>query len=128
MSPSLWDLGAAVALGAVAVEIAARTRVQSHLSDAGNVLAKSLRMLRSPKISDHWKERLSVAYSRRLATAFLGVSLGLAAAVTPIALCFRLAAGSWQLAMQMATSPPLLIATTVGSVGWWFFYRYDAGR
>ena len=128
MSPSLWHLGVAAAAGAVAVEIALLARVGSHLAAATSIMGRAPRKLRSPQVSDHWKERVATAYSLHLIKAIAGLSFGLSAAIAPFAAYLRWSAGSWHMAIQMTTSPQLLIATTLGSVGWWLLRDGDAVR
>jgi len=125
LSPSLWQLGAAMVAGAAAVEIASLAKLRDRLGYAGSIMGRASRMLQSRRISDHWKERAATAYSARLIRSVAGLAITLMAAVAPCAVLLRLSADSWRMAMLMAISPPLLAAVTLGSVGWWWLRRDD---
>lgn len=80
-----------VVIAILAVEIFIRLPVITTTTQLLNLVKKVLTVIQSPKISDHWKEKVLLRYSLDLAVmawkiAFLLLFLGLAIAGTTFAL------------------------------------------
>jgi len=42
------------------------TRIPGHIKDLQNIVVKTVNVIRSPDISDHWKEKVLPCYSLQL--------------------------------------------------------------
>ncbi len=77
----------------LSVEIARRLGIGPRLLRFNRLLSKSMRVVRSPAISDHWKERVLPRYSAGIFKATLGLALVMILFLAPFALVIALGYG-----------------------------------
>ncbi len=82
-----------------------------------DVSRKSMRTLRSKRISDHWKERVLPAYSLRMAKNSVGFFVMLCAALLPVAvvgLAFPGGLAAWSVFLMRPVVILVLCAVSLG--------------
>lgn len=72
-----------------------------------------LKILPSPRISDHWKERVVMAYARRLLVYSLSVPLMLLLAIAPIGASLYLLTENAAQMLTLSMSPEIIISTSL---------------
>lgn len=121
---SLLAVGAATV---VACEIALRTPLLRTLNSLSGSARKAASLLKSKRISDHWKERMLPAYARRILSASLLLFACLVAIAAPVVLAAMLVTGSLEAGSLYLLRPlPLVLMILVG-VAWIWGRRRLAG-
>ena len=104
----IWLL---IALSAVlASEAMLRLPLLAQARCVIEVSRKSMRLLASKRISDHWKERILPAYSLRMAKGSIGFFLSLCAALLPVVLLGLIAPGGLHAWFAALLSPLAILA------------------
>ncbi len=96
----------------VFVEVVLRLDVAGQARAAGLIVSKATRTIRSPRISDHWKERVLPTYSLRLLTASFRLFATVLLALVPIMLATWLSGGQDSHFLQLALSWPGILGAT----------------
>jgi cytochrome c biogenesis protein CcdA len=68
----------------IAIESFLFLPVMAQVKKLAAVSQKSLKVISSPRISDHWKEKVLQRYSRDMAVASLAIAVGLALMFVPV--------------------------------------------
>lgn len=108
---------AAIAVATVAAcEIALRLPLLAALKRLTGTAARALAVVRSPRISDIWKERILPAYAGRILRASLTLLGCLIAIVAPVVILAGLASGSLAAGSAALMRPgPLAVMLVVGA-------------
>ena len=85
---------AIVAATVIACEIALRLPLVTSVATMSATAGRALRVMRAPRVSDHWKERILPAYAGRLLKASLLLLASVLGIVLPVVLVVTLATGS----------------------------------
>ena len=122
----IWLL---VALAAVlASEAMLRLPLVAQARGVIDVSGRSMHVLRSKRISDHWKERVLPAYSARMAKGSVGFLLSLVAALVPVALIGLALPGGLAAWLHELLRLPVILALCAVSVGYiWLRHRLVRG-
>lgn len=108
-----------VALAAIlASEAMLRLPLLAQARSVIDVSGRSVRTLRSKRISDHWKERVLPAYSLRMAKGSVGFFLCLLAALAPVALLGLVAPGGFPAWIEFLLRPAVMVLLCAVSVGY----------
>ena len=105
-------LGQCALLAIATVELAIRLPLRAGISTILASSGRSAQVIRSPRISDHWKEKALLGYSARIAKASLGlaaISVLLALAVVVLVLALHYSGVSSR-GLDILVSPKDLIA------------------
>ena len=102
----------------IVVELFLRLPLIAHAKELADTLQKSLKVLKSPRISDHWKEKTLQAYSLRLFKHSIVVFLLLVAALSPFAAIDYLAARSGNAIAPLLESIEGLIVSTLFAIAY----------
>ena len=78
----------------IACELALRLPLVTSVATMNATAGRALRVVRAPRVSDHWKERILPAYAGRLMKASLLLLASVLAIVLPVVLVVTLATGS----------------------------------
>ena len=110
-----------IALGVVAfVELLRRLPLAAHLKQVRGAASRALAVIRSPGISDHWKEKVLLVYARRILVSSLAAFAMLLVALSPLLLA---AAGGAYLGHKvfelLLSWPGILGATAVAAAYVW---------
>ncbi len=87
MTASIITTAIATAVTCLFADVFLKSGFASALAATASAMRRSLHTIRSSAISDHWKEKALLAYSRNL----LSASLRLAAMICALAACYVLA-------------------------------------
>jgi hypothetical protein len=119
-----WTLlvGAAV----LASECFLRLPLLARVASVGDLARRSMRLLRSSRISDHWKERILPVYSLRIARAAAEFFVMMCAALVPVALAGLIWTGGLADWSERLVHPVALLAMCAVSLGY-FWLRQKAG-
>lgn len=109
------------------VELFLRLSLQNRTVDLLKRISRAVKLLRSTRVSDHWKEKLSTASARRVfvLTAFLSLSVFMS--LSPLAIGSLLLAGSVQSAITLLGSLSTLVLITLTSL-FYLFLRVNVRR
>ncbi|MGK0170237.1 MAG: hypothetical protein ACI9W2_001962 [Gammaproteobacteria bacterium] len=107
----------------VACELARRLPFGGILLRIFGLLGNSVRVIRSRAISDHWKEKVLVAYAWRTAVSTVMLVLMMAVIVTPFLLIGFIAEGGFAALAALTLSTKFLLGATVIAVGYVFVRR-----
>lgn len=100
----------------VSTELLLRTPVLSVVNRLYKKLLPGFKRLRSPRVSDHWKERASTAYALRMLSVSLLLPLVILLCVLPILAAAFFLSSSFDAAVNLLasyTSLGLMAATSV---------------
>lgn len=87
-----------------AVEIFYRIPFLERVGNLSGIVTKTVHTVRSPKISDHWKERVLLAYSGKLMTTSLTLFLMILVILIPVAIVGAIGAlASWPVAERFTS-------------------------
>jgi len=122
----LWLLAAFS--GVSFVEIFIRLPVRAELSKLIGTAGKSARVIRSTRISDHWKEQVLLVYSGQIFRSTVGVTLTVVLALGPsVGLTILAAFLALPLAEFMMSWQGLLFTTIVALVYAKLRVRFESG-
>ncbi|MCA8901636.1 MAG: sulfotransferase [Hyphomonas sp.] len=116
---------AALALAglAICIEILLRLPFGAALTRLVGAVDRASRLIRNPKVSDHWKERALPACSLRMITASLALFAILAAALLPFGLMIGVSELFWSqgaaTAAFLMSVPGIALLTVAGAVYAW---------
>jgi len=102
--------------GIAAVEIILRLPLKRQFQTMTDISRRSTRVLRSPHISDHWKERMLPSYALRLARASILLFLIFCAAIAPLLLIGLLMPGGVIVWIEQLARPLPIIVLTIASL------------
>jgi len=80
------------------------------------LVGKIFRILRSPRISDHWKEQVVVHYAANLLAYVFMFLVLLVLALFPLSLCLWLVSASFEQMLILSTNPILISIITIISI------------
>jgi hypothetical protein len=100
----------------VAVEIILRLPLKRQFHAMTDISRRSARVLRSPNISDHWKERMLPSYALRLARASTSLFLIFCAAIAPLLLVGLFMPGGVIAWVEQLARPLSIIVLTIASL------------
>ncbi len=111
----------------VACEVALRSPLIRMLSTLTGSARKAGSVVRSDRISDHWKEKVLLTYALRIMGASLGLLLCLIAIAIPVVLAASVVEGSLAAGSALLLRPlPLVLMIAVGVVWIWGRRRLTA--
>ena len=109
------------------VEILLRTPLLRALQALRRTAGRAGHVVRSARISDHWKERVLLAYSGRLFVSTVTIALSLLAAAIPLLLAILIGAASGiDFAGFVVTLPGMAVLTLVALA--YAGFRFRVGR
>lgn len=122
----IWFL---VALAAVlASEAMLRLPLLSQARSVIDVSSRSMRVLRSKRVSDHWKERILPAYSKRMAIGSIGFFLSLCLALLPVAMLGVVAPGGFDVWLHHLLRPSAIAVLCAVSLAYiWLRLKFSRG-
>ncbi len=122
----LWMLVALA--GVLASEAMLRLPLIATIKGVVKVSQKSMRLLQSKRISDHWKERVLPAYSLRMAKGSVGFFLLLCAGLLPVVLVGLAYPGGLAAWAEVLLRPLVILALCVVSLGYiWLRVKFTRG-
>jgi hypothetical protein len=83
-----------------------------------DVSGRSMRVLKSKRISDHWKERVLPAYSARMFKGSIGFFVMLCLALLPVVILGLLAPGGYGAWLHLLLSPLAIAVLCVASLAY----------
>ncbi|MFN0115363.1 MAG: hypothetical protein ACKVPY_11870 [Paracoccaceae bacterium] len=83
-----------------------------------DVSGRSVRVLRSKRISDHWKERILPAYSARMFKGSVGFFISLCLALLPVVVLGFLSPGGLSVWLETLLTPLAILVLCAVSVGY----------
>jgi hypothetical protein len=111
-----WILLAVAAV--LASEAMLRLPLLAQAQGVIDVSRRSMHVLGSKRISDHWKERILPAYSARMAKGSIGFFLSLCAALVPVVAIGFLNPGGLELWFHALMRPLAIGVLCVVSIGY----------
>jgi len=111
----------------IAVELFLRLPLIAHVKGLTGTMTKALKVLKSPRISDHWKERTIQAYSLRLFVHSIMVFLILIVALLPFAVTGYAGALAGHDMMPLLNSLKGIGATTVIAIAYFVLRKRSFG-
>lgn len=110
---ALWHIGLLLLGVAISCELMLRLPLRARVVDLRQLVQRILRTISSPKISDHWKERVMLVYAGRLLGLSLLLPLLLLVALTPLASSMWLASASLEDMLALGLAPDFLVGVTL---------------
>lgn len=107
----------------LACEIALRLPLPRVLGTLRHMPGKAARVIRSPRISDDWKEKVLPLYAARIMTASLGLLACLVAIALPVLLLTALVTGGLGSASAALLRLPVLAEMLLLSIAYIFLRR-----
>lgn len=111
-----WALVALASVGAS--EAFMRLPILSRVRKIAGYAAKSGRLLRSPHVSDHWKERILPVYALRIGVGSVVMFLTLCGALLPVLLVGLLYPGGLAGWGEALVDPLTIVVMTVLSISY----------
>jgi hypothetical protein len=111
-----WLLLALAAI--LASEAMVRLPLLSQARSVIDVSGRSMRVLKSPRISDHWKEKVLPAYSARMFRGSVGFFLSLCVALVPVVLIGLVSPGGLEVWMHTLLSPLAIAILCIVSIAY----------
>jgi hypothetical protein len=114
--PGLREIIVLLVCALASTEALLRLPLREALRGAKQLIRRILHVLSTPKISDHWKERVMLVYARRLLGFSLFLPLLFLAGMLPLMAGFWLVSGSIAAATALMLKPSVLIGLTALSL------------
>lgn len=114
----MWFWIAVIPAAILVCELALRLPILDRLVRMRRSADRSMHVLRSARISDHWKEKVLPAYARDMAGASIGFFVLLCLALLPLALVGIVYPGGMAAWGAALVRPMALVVLSVGSIGY----------
>ena len=111
----------------IAVELFIRLPLAANVKGLTGTMNKSFKVLKSPRISDHWKEKTMQAYSLRLFIHSILILLIIMVALLPFAVIGYLSALAGHDMAPLVESLKGIAASTVFAIGYFVIRRKILG-
>ena len=114
-SLALWHIPLLLVGATLSNELFLRLPVRSKALQLTRTLNQVFRVLLSPRISDHWKERVILAYANRLMLCSILLPIFLILTLLPLSISIWLSSDSLEHAVSLSIAPDFLIFITLFS-------------
>ena len=116
-----------IVVSILSVEYLCRVPLTRHVTHMGLVAKKSSRVMTSPRISDHWKERVLLRYSGQLVMETIRITGWFFLWMLAVVAVDRLCVYGFQISLlNYAASLWGLVIATVSATLWWFARSFVA--
>ena len=112
----------------IAVELFIRLPLIANVKGLTHVMNKAFKVLKSPRISDHWKEKATQAYSLKLFVHSIKVLVLLMVALAPFAVIGYMGELSGYYMTPLLESPEGVGASTLFAIAYFMIRRRLSAR